>query len=265
MVEGRGELFEELVGIMERLRGPHGCPWDREQTRESIRPYLIEEAYEVLEALDEGDLGKYREELGDLLLQVVFHAQLAAEQGEFTIDDVLKAISGKLIKRHPHVFGGAKMETAEEVLAHWEAEKSAERRAQGGSALDGVPKELPALLRAHRLQEKTSRIGFDWKEAKGVFEKVEEELRELKAAAEKGEAGQVEAELGDFLFALVNLSRFLRVNPEEALRKSIDRFIARFRYIEQEMAGRGKDLEEASLEELDELWEEAKKTLDPLA
>lgn len=264
MGKGHGELFEGLVRIMERLRGPDGCPWDREQTRESIRPYLIEEAYEVLEALDEGDLRKYREELGDLLLQVVFHAQIAAEQGEFTIDGVLKAISEKLIQRHPHVFGGAKMVTAEEVLAHWEAKKSEERRAQGGSALDGVPKELPALLRAHRLQEKASRIGFDWKEAREVCQKVEEELQELKAAAEKGEAGQVEAELGDLLFALVNLSRFLRVNPEEALRKSIDRFISRFRYIEQEMARRGKDLKEADLQEMDELWEEAKKTLGPL-
>lgn len=263
-MEGRGELFEGLVKIMERLRGPQGCPWDREQTRESIRPYLIEEAYEVLEALDEGDLGKYREELGDLLLQVVFHAQIAAEQGEFTIDDVLRAISEKLIRRHPHVFGGATMTTAEEVLTHWEAKKSAERRAQGGSALDGVPKELPALLRAHRLQEKAKRVGFDWKEAREVFGKVEEELRELKTAAEKGEAGPVEAELGDLLFALVNLSRFFRVNPEEALRKSIDRFIARFRYIEQEMARQGKDLKEADLQEMDKLWEEAKKTLGPL-
>lgn len=260
MASQSGELFQRLVGIMARLRGPGGCPWDREQTRESLRPFLLEEAYEVLEAIDEADVERLKEELGDLLLQVVFHAEVAAEQGEFRIEDVLEVIAEKLVRRHPHVFGTATASTAREVLHNWELQKRDERREKDAkaSALDGVPKELPALLRAHRLQDKASRVGFDWREAGEVFEKVGEELSELKAAAQEGRQEQVEAELGDLLFALVNLSRFLQVNPEDALRKAIARFIHRFRYIEEEMAKRGKDLSGASLEEMDALWKEAK-------
>ncbi len=255
-----GELFERLVGIMARLRGEGGCPWDREQTRDSLKPFILEEAYEVLEALDEGDLEKLKEELGDLLLQVIFQAQVASERGEFTIAEVLTLIADKLVRRHPHVFGEAKATTAREVLHNWELLKQNERREKGGkaSALDGVPKELPALLRAHRLQEKASRVGFDWKEAGEVFRKVEEELSELKTAARTASLQRIEEELGDLLFALVNLARFLQVNPEDALRKAITRFITRFQYIEEAMAERGKDLSEASLEEMDALWEEAK-------
>ncbi len=260
MTESAGEQFDELVHIMARLRGENGCPWDREQTSESIKPYLVEETYEVLEAIDEQDPSKLREELGDLMLQIVFHARMAEEVGSFAIGDVLAAINQKLIRRHPHVFGDVKAETAQEVLFNWEQIKQTERRKNQDqpSLLDGVPRELPALLRAHRLQEKASRVGFDWTEAQEVLRKVEEEFGELKAAMQGQSAERVEAELGDLLFALVNLSRFLAVNPEEALRKTIARFIARFRYIEEELARGGRSLREASLAEMDALWNEAK-------
>ncbi len=260
MTETPDTLFVELVQIMARLRGENGCPWDREQTSESIKPYLVEETYEVLEAIDEQDPAKLKEELGDLMLQIVFHARMAEEAGAFSISDVLATINDKLVRRHPHVFGDVKAETAQEVLFNWEQIKQTERRQATGQAslLNGVPRELPALLRAHRLQEKASHVGFDWKEAQEVFRKVEEELGELRAAMQGQAADRVEAELGDLLFALVNLSRFLAVNPEEALRKTIARFIARFRYIEEELARRGRSLRQASLEEMDALWAEAK-------
>ena len=260
MAGSAGELFTDLMEIMARLRGKNGCPWDRDQTHESIKPYLVEEAYEVLEAIDEQDLAKLKEELGDLMLQIVFHARMAEDAGAFSMQDVLTAINEKLIRRHPHVFGELKVETAQEVLFNWEQIKQTERRKLNdrASVLDGVPRELPALLRAHRLQEKASRVGFDWTEAQEVFRKVEEELAELRAAMDGREADRVEAELGDLLFALVNLSRFLAVNPEEALRKTIARFIARFRYIEEELSRRGRSLRQATLEEMDVLWAEAK-------
>lgn len=260
MAESPGELFTELVEIMARLRGENGCPWDREQTSESIKPYLVEETYEVLEAIDEGDPAKLREELGDLMLQIVFHAQMAEEAGGFTIAEVLTAINDKLVRRHPHVFGDLKAETSQEVLFNWEQIKKAERqKAQGqASLLDGVPRELPALLRAHRLQEKASRVGFDWAEAREVLQKVEEELVELRSAMDGEAPDRVEAELGDLLFSLVNLSRFLAVNPEEALRKTIARFIDRFRYIEEELSRRGRSLRQVTLQEMDALWAEAK-------
>lgn len=255
-----GELFTELVEIMARLRGENGCPWDREQTSESIKPYLVEETYEVLEAIDDQEPAKLREELGDLMLQIVFHSRMAEEAGVFSIGDVLAAINSKLVRRHPHVFGEVKAETAQEVLFNWEQIKQTERRQAKGQAslLDGVPREMPALLRAHRLQEKASRVGFDWKEAQEVLRKVEEELEELREAMQGQAADRVEAELGDLLFALVNLSRFLAVNPEEALRKTIARFIARFQYIEEELLRRGRSLRQATLEEMDALWAEAK-------
>ena len=260
MAGSAGELFTDLMEIMARLRGKNGCPWDRDQTHESIKPYLVEEAYEVLEAIDEQDLAKLKEELGDLMLQIVFHARMAEDAGAFSMQDVLTAINEKLLRRHPHVFGELKAETAQEVLFNWEQIKQAERHKLNdrASVLDGVPRELPALLRAHRLQEKASRVGFDWTEAQEVFRKVEEELAELRAAMDGREADRVEAELGDLLFALVNLSRFLAVNPEEALRKTIARFIARFRYIEEELSRRGRSLRQATLEEMDALWAEAK-------
>ncbi|HSB70213.1 MAG TPA: nucleoside triphosphate pyrophosphohydrolase [Candidatus Methylomirabilis sp.] len=260
MAESPGELFTDLVEIMARLRGENGCPWDREQTSVSIKPYLVEETYEVLEAIDEQAPAKLREELGDLMLQIVFHARMAEEAGTFTIAEVLKAINDKLVRRHPHVFGDLKAETAQEVLFNWEQIKQAERqKAQGqASLLDGVPRELPALLRAHRLQEKASRVGFDWAEAREVLQKVDEELAELRSAMNGQAIDRVEAELGDLLFSLVNLSRFLAVNPEEALRKTIARFIDRFRYIEEELFRRGRSLRQATLQEMDALWAEAK-------
>ncbi len=258
MSERSGPLFERLVNIMATLRAPGGCPWDQEQTRESLKPFLIEEAYEVLEALDHGGKEKLQEELGDLLLQVVFHAQVAAELEEFTVDEVLKNIADKLVRRHPHVFGETRAETAAEVLSNWEKIKQAERGgAIQASALAGVPKTLPALLRAQRLQDKAARVGFDWGETTEVLHKVEEELREFKAAIRKGPEA-VESEMGDMLFSLVNLARFLHLNAEEALRKSIDKFSRRFRHIESAITEQGKSLAESSLEEMDALWREAK-------
>ena len=260
MSESANDRFGELVQIMARLRGENGCPWDREQTHASIKPYLLEETYEVLESIDENDPAKLEEELGDLALQVVFHAQMADEAGLFTIADVLRGINEKLRRRHPHIFGDVKADTAQEVLFNWEQIKKLEREKAKGSAsvLDGVPRELPALLRAHRLQEKASRVGFDWNETRQVFQKVEEELAELRAAMESKQPDRMEAELGDLLFSLVNLGRFIAVNPEDALRKTIARFIARFQYIEEELARRGKAPGQVTLEEMDALWAEAK-------
>jgi tetrapyrrole methylase family protein/MazG family protein len=254
---------------MERLRADGGCPWDREQTRQSLKPFLIEEAYEVVEAIDEEDTEQLLEELGDLLFQVVFHAQVAAERGEFTIGQVLAATADKMVRRHPHVFSDGTASTAGEVLEQWEKLKREERDAVAavpGSALDGVPKELPALLRAQRLQDKASRAGFDWPEISGVIAKVQEELDELNAAIQGAAPGEpvlsevegVELELGDLLFSLVNMARFLNLSAEDALRKSIGRFSARFRYMEQTIERGGRRLKEASPEEMNSLWEEAK-------
>jgi MazG family protein len=252
--------FARLVALMARLRGAGGCPWDREQTRESLKPYVLEEAYEVLEAIDEGDTVKLREELGDLLLQVVFQAQVAREAGEFTIRDVISTIVEKLVRRHPHVFGENRAGSAEEVLHRWEAIKRAERQREGRppSALDGVPRELPALLRAHRLQEKASRVGFDWDDVPGLLTKLEEEMAELRAACQNGGGPAAAAELGDVLFALVNLSRFLAANPEEALREAVARFIGRFHYVERQMRRAGIPMDRTTRAEMDRFWNEAK-------
>ncbi len=271
MREPSGDRFEALVQIMERLRADGGCPWDREQTRESLKPFLIEEAYEVVEAIEEEDPKKLMEELGDLLFQVVFHAQIAAERGEFTIGQVLETTADKMVRRHPHVFADATASTAREVLEQWEELKREERDAAAAapvSALDGVPKELPGLIRAQRLQDKASRAGFDWPEISGVIAKVEEEVGELKAAIQGpapeepalSEVEGVELELGDLLFSLVNLARFLNLSAEEALRKSIARFATRFRHLEQAIQRGGRRLREVSLEEMERLWEEAKSS-----
>jgi len=255
-----GAAFTRLVEVMARLRGEGGCPWDREQTRESLKPYVVEEAYEVLEAIDEGDAAKLREELGDLLLQVVFQAQVAREVGEFTITEVIQAIVEKLVRRHPHVFGDASASTAQEVLHRWEAIKRAERQNERRrpSALDGVPRELPALLRAHRLQEKASRVGFDWDDTTGLLRKLEEELAEFRAVCRNGGGPRAAAELGDLLFTLVNVSRFLNVNPEEALRETIARFTRRFHHVEDQMHQAGIPMTRETRSEMDRLWEEAK-------
>ncbi len=254
------EEFDRLVEIMARLRGPGGCPWDREQTHQSLKRYFLEEVYEALDAIDAGDWGRLAEELGDVILQVVFHAQLAREAGRFDIRDSLRLICEKLVRRHPHVFGNVKVSGPEEVLDNWEHIKRAERAPDGrASVLDGVPKAMPALLRAMTIQKKAARIGFDWPDVSGVWEKVAEELRELREAAEAGDEARVREELGDLLFSVVNLARFLQVDAEDALQAATRRFEERFRRMEAQAAERGLDMREMSLEELDELWEEAKQ------
>ena len=254
------EAIDKLLALMERLRGPGGCPWDREQTLSSLRPYVLEETYEVLEAIDADDVTEHREELGDLLLQIVFQAQLRLEEGAFDFADVADAISGKLVSRHPHVFGDAEVKDAEGVLRQWAALKREEKRRKGAghSVLEGVPREMPALARADRLTEKASRIGFDWPDASGARAKVEEELAELDRAMQEGDRAAMEHELGDVLFALANLGRKLSIPPEEALRGAIGRFLSRFAFVERQLAARGVPHGGATLAEMDALWEEAK-------
>lgn len=252
------DKFERLVSIMDRLRDKNGCPWDREQTRESLKPFLIEEAYELLEAIEENSPEKIKEEIGDLLFQLIFHARISEELGEFDIRDVLDSITQKMVSRHPHVFGNLNLESTEEVVQRWEEHKKREGKLRD-SVLEGVPRALPSLLRAQRVQERASRVGFDWKEAGGVLEKIEEELEEFREALRSGEGRRMEEELGDLLFSIVNLSRFVNINPEEALRRTTDRFIRRFRYIETGARAMGRELDELSLEEMDRLWEEAKE------
>lgn len=254
-----GDAFVELVRIMERLRAPGGCPWDREQTRASIKPYLIEEAYEVVEAIEDDNVDELCTELGDLLLQIVFHAEMAREEGLFTIDDVIRAITEKMIRRHPHVFSDTEVKDSAEVLRNWARIKTEERKDDADrSHVAGVPRAMPALLRAHRLGEKASRVGFDWEHATDVLEKVREEVAELQAAVELGDPGEVEAELGDLLFALTSLGRHLDIQAEDALHGANDRFIRRFRYIEARLAERQQDLHQTSVQEMNALWEEAK-------
>jgi len=248
------KLFEDYIAIIRRLRKE--CPWDREQTHQSIRHSLIEEAYEVVESIDDNDLPALKGELGDLLLHVAMHSVMAEEEKEFTMDEVLKASMEKLIRRHPHVFGNTKVSGAQEVKANWEKLKMAEGRT---SMLEGVPKELPALLRAYRLQEKASKVGFDWKKKSDVWKKVKEEIQELQSAEKSENKAEIENELGDLLFALVNYSRFLHQNPEIALRKSVDKFTKRFHGIERELKTQGKKIEHATLEEMDEIWNKHKK------
>ncbi|MBM2830970.1 MAG: Protein mazG [Dehalococcoidia bacterium] len=246
--------FETLTSIMSTLRQPDGCPWDREQTAASLKPYVIEEAYEVIEAVDSGDPEKLCEELGDLLLQVVFQAQIAAERQEFDIKDVIRGISDKLVHRHPHVFGNVRIKTAAEVTHRWEALKR-EEKGKETSVLDGVPRNMPALACSQALQERAARVGFDWPDVGGVMEKVVEETRELKEAAAPERRAE---EFGDLLFALVNLARHLGIDAEDALRRTGQRFSARFGYLEGTCRERGVPIDSLSLEEMDGLWEEAK-------
>src|ERR671926_275993 len=255
------EAIERLLSIMARLRAPDGCPWDREQTLASLRPYLLEETYEVLEAIDDGDPREHCEELGDLLLQIVFQAQLTKEAGQFAFGDVAQAISDKLVSRHPHVFGDAPVKDAEGVLRQWALLKKKEKEAKGKgkSVLEGVPRELPALARAERLTEKASRIGFDFPDAAGAREKGSEELAELDAAIASGDRAHVEHELGDVLFAVANLARKLALPPEEALRGAVGRFIERFEHVERGLEAAGVPHGSATLSQMDELWEEAKR------
>jgi tetrapyrrole methylase family protein/MazG family protein len=254
------DKFRELVDIMKTLREPDGCPWDREQTHDSLKPFLIEETYEVLEAIEDGRTELIKEELGDLILQVVFHARIAEEAGEFDIDGVLDAINDKMIRRHPHVFGDEELNTSEEVLVNWEEIKMKEKgsSAERRSILDGVPKQLPGLTRAHRLQERAARVGFDWDRIEDVSAKLDEEVGEFKQTLADGDEARMEDELGDVFFSLVNIARFVGISPEDALRKTISKFIHRFRFVEEESARLGRKLSGMSLEEMDELWERSK-------
>lgn len=263
-----GFSLERLVSLMGALRGEQGCPWDREQTHQSLKPYVVEETYEVLEAIDSGKTDKLKEELGDLLLQVVFHAQLATENNQFNIDDVINSISDKLIRRHPHVFAGTKVAGVAGVLENWEKIKLSEIPGERESALDGVPKDLPALLKAEKVQAKASKVGFDWGDLAGPLAKVHEEFEEfeevLKAKPRAGESNmagdRLEDEFGDILFALVNVGRFLKINPEMALRRTIDKFEKRFRFMEREAAQTGRKLTEMTLAQMDELWDRGKES-----
>ena len=250
--------LQELLKIMEALRGEKGCPWDKQQTKESLKPYIIEEAYELYEAIEEDDPEMIKEELGDLLFQIVFQCQIAKEKGEFDISDVIGKIGNKMTARHPHVFGDTECRTSEEVLKQWEVLKKREGKMRE-SILEGVPKAMSALLRARRLQKRASQVGFDWEKVEDVLMKIDEEINEFREALKTRNTSEMEDELGDILFMLVNLSRFVSVNPEDALRKTISKFIHRFRYIEMQAAGQRKKLSEMSLAEMDKLWDEAKE------
>jgi MazG family protein len=270
--------FQDLVALMSRLRSPEGCPWDREQTYATLAPMLLEEAYEAFEAVEDARDGKpenLREELGDLLFQIVFYAQVARERGEFTIDDVTDAIHSKMVRRHPHVFGDATVRDNEELLRNWEAMKAEEKRAAGkvaedsdSSLLDGVSSKAPALMEAHQLGVKAARVGFDWRNVDEIFDKLHEEIDELRAAIrEHRDAGanaeaeheRVREELGDLLFAVTNIARHLQVEPEAALKLTNRKFRRRFRHIERGLKARGREPGESTIEEMEELWQEAKR------
>ncbi len=252
--------FSRLTSIMKQLREPGGCPWDAEQSHKSLKRHLLEECYEVMEAIDSGDDAHLMEELGDLLLQPVFHAAIAEERGAFNMNDIIEALSDKLIRRHPHIFADQVILTSDEQVENWEKIKQEEKCNQRKSALSGVPPHLPALLKAQKITEKAARVGFDWEHIDQVFAKVREELQELEETIAVGDQEGMEAELGDLLFAIVNLGRFLSLNPEEALRQTINRFNSRFIHIEDSLHKRGIHMKDAGLAEMEALWQEAKKT-----
>jgi len=257
-----GEKFQKLVDIMARLRAPGGCPWDREQTFDTIKPFLLEETCEVMDAIDARDWPELTGELGDLLLQSVFFSQMAAEQNLFSIADALDAINEKLIRRHPHVFGEQTAETAGDVRRIWGEVKAEEKKQKGErdtGLLDSVPRTLPALVEAQQLTSRAAHVGFDWDNAEQVLGKLHEELAEFDAARRGASQEELEGELGDMLFVLVNLARFVRVDPEQALRKTNAKFRRRFGYIERKLGEQGRSPEESTLAEMDALWEEAKR------
>jgi tetrapyrrole methylase family protein/MazG family protein len=256
--EALTQAFLRLIHHMARLRAPDGCPWDREQTHSTLKKYMIEEAHEACEAIDSGDDRRICEELGDVLLQVVFHARMAAERGAFSIIDVLEAINRKLVERHPHVFGDVELSTPEEVLRNWERTKAAKEKGRS-SLLDGIPESLPALLRSRRIQERAAQVGFDWNHIGEVLDKLEEEIHEFRQECAGQDPERIEDELGDLLFAIVNVARYLNTDPEAALHRTTRKFITRFRHIEKRVRGSGRSLEDVSLEEMDRYWEEAKK------
>src|SRR5215471_5514373 len=264
-----GPKFEKLVDIMTTLRGPNGCPWDKQQDFNSLKPMLVEEVYEVLEAVENDDFEGLSEELGDLLLHVLFNAQLAKEAGRFDIDTVIDQISDKLVRRHPHVFGDESASTPEEVIKNWEAIKAQEkaqklknRTPEQRSLLEGIPSKLPAIHEAHQISSRAARVGFDWPDIEGIFDKLQEEMHELKevisSAGDDGRRERLEDEIGDMLFVIVNIARYLKIDSESALKRANRKFKARFRYMEAELAKQGKSLEETPLEEMEALWQKAK-------
>ena len=264
-----GEKFERLVEIMSTLRGPNGCPWDRQQDFNTLKPMLVEEVYEVLEAVENGDFDGISEELGDLLLHVVFHAHLGKEGGQFDINTVIDKISDKLVRRHPHVFGTESASTADEVIKNWEAIKAQEkaqklknRTPEQRSLLEGIPSKLPAIHEAHQISSRAARVGFDWPDIDGIFDKLQEEVRELKEVISTGDdesrRERLEDELGDMLFVIVNIARYLKIDSESALKRANRKFKSRFQYMESELARQGKSLEQTSLEEMEALWQKAK-------
>jgi XTP/dITP diphosphohydrolase len=255
-----GEKFEELVSIVEQLRAPEGCPWDREQTNQSLLPYFLEEAYELIESVDREDWQNLKEELGDILLHAVFQAAIAEGEGRFKLSESLELIIEKLVRRHPHVFGEAQADAPFHAKQNWEAAKHKEKGRR--SRLDGVPETLPALIRAQRLQQKASYTGFDWEQVEDVWKKIHEEIDELKAAQQEGNKKQIEGEIGDVLFAVVNLARFLEVSAEDALRGTNRKFVNRFQQIEAELKRQGKTVDDSTLAEMDAIWNHV-KSLEP--
>ena len=254
------ELFDQLVQVVATLRSENGCPWDKAQTHETLKSDLIEETYEVIEAIDAKSSDKLEEELGDLLLLVMLNAQIAKDQGDFSINEVVRSITDKLIRRHPHVFGDVDVKDTETVLQNWEAIKRSEAGYEDRtSVLDGVPESLPSLLRAQKIQNKAARVGFDWDTVTDVLPKLEEEIEEVKASVKKGDTAEIEMEIGDLLFSVVNLCRFLDVQAEEALRQAVRKFTTRFQKMEETLEGRGKSFNDYDLAGLDLIWEEAKK------
>jgi tetrapyrrole methylase family protein/MazG family protein len=251
--------FKKLTEIVDTLMGDNGCPWDKVQTRESLKPYLVEETYETLEALDSNNPEEIKEELGDLLYQVLFHAKISEKKNEFNITDVVESISDKMVHRHPHVFKEENLETPEEVVTQWEEIKSKEKGKENRkSVLDGIPPHLPGLLRAQKLQKKAAKHGFDWDKIDDVFDKLDEEVAEFKEAVLSGKEIEMTAELGDIIFVLVNIAKFKKIDAEEALRATNNKFIKRFQHIEAKVAKCGKTLKKTSLEELEKYWQEAK-------
>ncbi|HZV59115.1 MAG TPA: nucleoside triphosphate pyrophosphohydrolase [Candidatus Eremiobacteraceae bacterium] len=266
-----GQWFEKLVKLQARLRAPDGCPWDREQTHSSLRTYLIEEAYEVIDAMESGDDAKFAEEMGDLLLQVVFHSEIAREEGRFAVADVIREIHEKMVRRHPHVFGEKRAKNAAEVLKNWEQIKREERRGKKGadaeegkkqeSLLDGIPRGLPGLMEGFQLTRRAARIGFDWDSTEGIFAKVDEEVGELRRALAEGQAEEIEGEVGDLLFVGMNVARFLKIDPEIAIKKANAKFSRRFREMEAMAVEGDTTLPNVPREQMEELWERAKLRL----
>lgn len=250
--------FDDLVQLMTTLRGPNGCPWDRKQTLPDLKPFVIEEAYEAVDAIDRNDRDALKEEVGDVLLEAVFIAEITREEGSFDIYDSITAIHDKLVRRHPHVFADAEAKDAEQVLVNWEKLKSEERKAENKSVLSGVPRSMPALLKAARLTEKAARVGFDWRRTDDVFDKLDEELAELREAVASGDASQIEDEIGDLLFTIANIARKVSANPEEALQSTNRKFMRRFETMEKQVHEGGQNLDQLTLEEMDRLWDDAK-------